>query len=98
MVRGAATASAWLSRAIRSNASASASSVWGLSVSVGSIMSASSTIRGKYTVGGWTPKSSIRLARSRVRIPSSRFIGPPERTNSCMQSLSWAAGFRVSRF
>jgi len=36
---------------------ASASSVWRLSVSVGSNISASSTMRGKYTVGEWNPSS-----------------------------------------
>jgi len=40
---------------MRSSAAASASRVCRLSVSVGSIMRASSTISGKYTVGEWKP-------------------------------------------
>ncbi len=46
-VRGAAWASSPESAAMRRRASARAASVWGLSVSVGSIISASSTISGK---------------------------------------------------
>src|SRR3712207_7573010 len=75
-------------------ASANASSVSFVSVSVGSISSASSTSSGKYTVGGWNPWSSSRLARSSVLIPSSRFIGAPESTNSWPQSLPYASGSR----
>jgi hypothetical protein len=66
-------------------ASAKRSGVCFVSVSVGSTRSASSTMSGKYTVGGWNPKSSRRLARSSVRIPSARFIGAPVSANSCMQ-------------
>ena len=56
------------SRRIAATISAKRSSVSLVSVSVGSTISASSTISGKYTVGGWTPWSSRRLARSSVLI------------------------------
>src|SRR3984885_2979948 len=80
------------SRRISATISAKWSSVSLVSVSVGSTISASSTISGKYTVGGCTPWSSSRLARSSVRIFNSRRIGSPERTNSCMQTRSYAPG------
>ena len=74
--------------AMRMRAWASASRVWGLSVSVGSIMSASSTISGKYTVGAWKPSSSSRLATSSAFTPV-RFLRPAaDATNSCMHIRS----------
>src|SRR5436190_11710602 len=76
------------SRRISAMTSAKASSVSFVSVSVGSTRRASSTSSGKYTVGGCMSWSSRRLARSRVLTLSSRFIGAPESTNSCMQRRS----------
>ena len=57
------------SRAISISASANASSVSSDSVSVGSMSIPSSTVSGKYTVGGWKPLSIRRLATSSVRTP-----------------------------
>jgi len=55
--------------AIRSSASANASSVSFGSVSVGSIIRASGTMSGKYTVGGWKPSSMRAFAMSRPFAP-----------------------------
>ena len=68
-------------------ASTKASSVSLLSVSVGSIMSASGTMPGKYIVGGWMPRSMSPLAMSRALTPFFA-CGAAERTNSCMHRRS----------
>ncbi len=83
-ISGSSAASSRISR----TASANWSSRSFVSVSVGSIISASSTSSGKYTVGGWTPWSSRRLARSSVFTPSWSRAPRPESTNSCMQVRS----------
>ena len=58
------------------------------SVSVGYTMRASSTIRGKYIVGGWMPLSSSPLAMSMAEMPVPFFRSARLMTNSCMQVSS----------
>src|SRR3989449_4743177 len=70
---------------IFASASTKPSSVSFVSVSVGSTMSASSTRCGKYTVGGWYPKSMRRFARSTVRTPFSAASFAALATNSCFR-------------
>src|SRR5579875_2869382 len=55
------------------------------SVSVGSIIRASGTIRGKYVVGACCPESRIALATSLAEIPVARFNGEALTTNSCFR-------------
>src|SRR5215213_3866274 len=88
----ATSGSSFASSRIERTTSAKWSSRSFTSVSVGSIISASSTSSGKYTVGGCTSWSSIRLAMSSVLIPSFSFAPLPETTNSCMQVRSNAIG------
>src|SRR5262245_20296750 len=85
MVCGALCKNSASSFSITSKASANASNVSLLSVSVGSIMIASGTTSGKYTVGAWKPKSRRRLAMSMALIFRVRFNCWALATNSCMQ-------------
>src|SRR2546427_408816 len=79
--------------AIRFIAAANASSVSRGSVSVGSIISASGTISGKYTVGGWKPSSMRAFATSSAETPRF-FCRDAESTNSCMHGRSNATSKR----
>ena len=54
------------------------------SVSVGSTISASLTISGKYIVGAWMPFSSNRFAMSSALVPRSDWA-VADSTVSCMQ-------------
>jgi len=58
-----------------------------LSLSVGSIISASSTSEGKYTVGAIIPWSSSRLATSSALMPFSSLSFLADSTNSCFRSV-----------
>src|SRR5271157_6354990 len=74
-------------------ARANASRVSRLSVSVGSIIRASETMRGKYTVGEWKLKSMSRLPMSMARMPRSLARVRAEATNSCMQRVPKGTGY-----
>ena len=78
--------------AMRIIAAANASSVSLGSVSVGSIISASGTMSGKYTVGEWKPSSSSAFEMSSALEPCF-FCLAAVRTNSCMHGRSYATSY-----
>ena len=86
-----ASGSACASLRMSSIALAHSSSVSRDSVSVGSSISASWTMRGKYIVGGWMPRSIIALATSSALTPVSCLSFSSVKTNSCMQMPGTAA-------
>src|SRR5213594_9235 len=95
VLRGAsrtAAGSVFTRSAIRSIAAANASSVSRGSVSVGSIIIASGTMSGKYTVGEWKPSSSSAFERSSADAPCL-FCFEALRTNSCIGGRSKARSY-----
>src|ERR671931_472569 len=87
VVRGASSSSSGspsASRAAWRSASANASRVSRVSVSVVSTIKASSTTSVKYTVEGWKPRSITRLATSVARTWVRSRSGRAVATNSCI--------------